>query len=57
MKKLAIISLSGGLDSSTLALKALEEGYDIFTLGFKYGQKNSPELLARQNVLSFIKSN
>lgn len=51
MKKLAIISLSGGLDSSTLLAHALASGKDVFTVGFKYGQANFPELQARKEII------
>lgn len=43
MKK-AVISLSGGLDSTCLLLKLLSEGYEVRAYGFDYGQKHSIEL-------------
>ena len=55
MHKLAIISLSGGLDSSTLLAQALHEGYSVITIGFNYGQKNIPELTQRQKIIKYFK--
>lgn len=43
MKK-AVISMSGGLDSTCLALFLLAEGYEIKAYAFDYGQKHSIEL-------------
>ena len=53
--KLAIISMSGGLDSATLCAKALYEGYDIFILNFNYNQKNAVEMKAFDNLIDFYK--
>jgi 7-cyano-7-deazaguanine synthase len=40
----AVILLSGGLDSATLMGVAASEGYDIYALTFRYGQRHSREL-------------
>ena len=40
----AILSLSGGMDSSALLLKLLKEGYKVTALTFNYGQKHDLEL-------------
>jgi len=42
--KKAIIVLSGGLDSTTCAAIALDEGYDIYCISFLYGQKHDKEI-------------
>jgi 7-cyano-7-deazaguanine synthase len=42
--KRAIVLLSGGLDSATCLLIAREEGYEVFTLSFDYGQRHGVEL-------------
>ena len=39
MKK-AILSLSGGLDSTALLLHLIEKKYEIHTISYYYGQKN-----------------
>ena len=44
MAKNAVLSLSGGMDSSTLLLHLLREGYNVTALSFDYGQKHRVEL-------------
>jgi len=39
MIKKAVVILSGGMDSTTVAYKAKNEGYDIVALHFNYGQR------------------
>ncbi len=51
MNKLCVISMSGGLDSSTLAYKALSEGYSIIPINIDYGQTNVIERKAFTNIL------
>ncbi len=41
--KLCVISMSGGLDSTTLAYKAIEDGFTILPININYGQKNAVE--------------
>ena len=43
-KKIAVISMSGGLDSTCLALKMLSEGYEVRAYAFDYGQRHRIEL-------------
>lgn len=42
--KIAVLSLSGGMDSTSLMLRLLKEGYEVYTMSFLYGQKHSIEL-------------
>jgi len=49
-KKLLVLSHSGGLDSSTLFLKALKEGYTVLPIVYKYGQANFIELEAQSRI-------
>lgn len=44
MNKKAIIVLSGGMDSSTLAYEVKEQGYDLLCVSFNYGQRHNKEL-------------
>lgn len=53
-KKYAVISLSGGMDSSTLLLRLLSEGYNITALSFDYGQKHKVELEKATELVSYI---
>jgi len=55
--KLCVISMSGGLDSTTLAMRAIEEGYTILPINIKYGQKNDVERKAFIRIKEFFKRN
>ena len=44
MNKTAVISFSGGLDSTSLLINLIQKKYDIFALSFKYGQKHILEI-------------
>lgn len=44
MTKKAVVLLSGGLDSTTNMAIAKDQGFDIYALSFRYGQRNNPEL-------------
>jgi len=43
-RPIAIVLLSGGLDSATTLAIAASEGYDCYCLSFQYGQRQSLEL-------------
>jgi len=49
-KKQAVVLLSGGLDSATVAAIASSEGFAVNALSFSYGQRHSFELKAAQRV-------
>lgn len=49
MKK-AVCLISGGLDSSVTAFIAKKQGYDIYALSFRYGQRHAKELLCAQKI-------
>jgi 7-cyano-7-deazaguanine synthase len=49
-KEKAVVLLSGGLDSTTVAAIARSEGYDVFGLSFRYGQRHAVELEAAARV-------
>ena len=52
--KQAILSLSGGMDSSTLLLHLLANGYEVTCLSFDYGQKHRVELERAQALVDFL---
>jgi 7-cyano-7-deazaguanine synthase len=49
-EKKAVVLLSGGLDSTTVMAIALSNGYDIYGLSFRYGQRHAMELEAARRV-------
>ena len=53
MKK-AVLSLSGGMDSSSLLLHLLANGYEVTALGFDYGQKHKIELERATQLVEYI---
>lgn len=48
--KKAVVLLSGGIDSSTVAAIAKAEGYEIYALSFDYGQRHRRELESARMV-------
>ena len=57
MKKQAVLSLSGGMDSSTVLLRLLTDGYEVTALSFDYGQKHKVELERAQSLVDYINNN
>ena len=57
MLKKAVLSLSGGMDSSTLLLHLLDNGYEVTALSFDYGQKHRVELERAASLVEYINSN
>lgn len=58
--KHVVVSLSGGMDSSTLFLRALAEtkktGGTVTALSFWYGQKHSVEIMRAHNLVSYVQN-
>ena len=54
MKKHVVISLSGGMDSSTLLLRCLKEYDTVTAISFDYGQKHRVELERAQSLYEYI---
>ena len=55
--KQAVLSLSGGMDSSTLLIHLLAHGYKVTALSFDYGQKHRVELERAQQLVDYINEN
>lgn len=55
MNKKAVISMSGGLDSTMLAMNLLSEGYEVKAYAFLYGQKHKIELYKLSKNIQFLK--
>jgi len=52
--KQAVLSLSGGMDSSTLLLHLLAKDYQVTCLSFDYGQKHRIELKRAEELVEYI---
>jgi 7-cyano-7-deazaguanine synthase len=48
--KPAVVLLSGGLDSATALAIARAEGFEVFALSFRYGQRHAVELESAKRV-------
>ena len=57
MAKHVVVSLSGGMDSSTLLLRALNEYKTVTALSFDYGQKHRVELDRAQSLIDYLSKN
>jgi 7-cyano-7-deazaguanine synthase len=57
MTKHVVVSLSGGMDSSTLLLRCLKEYDTVTALSFDYGQKHRVELERAQSLVDYLNSN
>lgn len=48
----AVLLLSGGLDSTTMLASALDGGFDVHAMTFRYGQRHAGEIEAARRVAS-----
>jgi 7-cyano-7-deazaguanine synthase len=55
--KHAVVSLSGGMDSSTLLLRCLDKFETVTALSFDYGQKHKVELKRAKALVDYLKRN
>ena len=53
-EKKALILLSGGLDSATVAYFAKNKGYELFAISFDYGQKHKIELESVKKIIDLL---
>jgi len=54
MAKNVVVSLSGGMDSSTLLLRCLSEYDSVTAISFDYGQKHRVELQKAQSLVDYL---
>ncbi|XHX76905.1 MAG: 7-cyano-7-deazaguanine synthase QueC [Stenomitos frigidus ULC029] len=54
MKPIAVVLLSGGLDSATVAAQGIADGYTVIALSFNYGQSHACELLAAKQIAAYL---
>lgn len=54
MPKKAVVLTSGGLDSTTVAAVAKEQGFEIYCLSFNYGQRHLQELKSAAMVAEYF---
>ena len=57
MKKHVVLSLSGGMDSSTLLLRCLKEYDSVTSISFDYGQKHRVELERAESLVNYLNQN
>src|SRR5438105_10595364 len=54
MKPKAVALLSGGLDSATTLAIARSEGFDVYALTFRYGQRHDVEIEAARRIAAAL---
>ena len=57
MAKNVVVSLSGGMDSSTLLLRCLSDYDQVTAISFDYGQKHRVELERAQSLVNYLNDN
>lgn len=50
MAKKAVVLLSGGVDSTTILAIAQSQGYEVYTISFRYGQRHALELDCAEQI-------
>lgn len=54
MNKKAVVLLSGGIDSSTTLAIAKQQGFEIYAISFRYGQRHQIELEAAKRIAASL---
>jgi 7-cyano-7-deazaguanine synthase len=54
VRKVGVILLSGGLDSTTVAAYAKQQGYELIAITLHYGQKHSKEVESAKKVAEIM---
>ena len=55
MSRLMVLSMSGGLDSTTMCMRALKDGYTVLPITYTYGQKNLIEVQVQKDLIDEFK--
>ena len=55
MNKLAVISLSGGIDSTSLLLHLISKEFIVYAVSFDYGQKHKIEIDRAKKNINYLK--
>ena len=53
-KPVAVVLVSGGLDSTTVLAIAKAQGYECYCISFDYGQRHRAELVAAENTATYL---
>ena len=56
MKKRAVVLLSGGVDSTTTLAIAQSQGYEVYAMSFRYGQRHELELDRARQIAATMKA-
>jgi 7-cyano-7-deazaguanine synthase len=54
MTKKAVCLISGGLDSAVAAYIAKKQGYELYALTFRYGQRHTKELSCAKKITKAV---
>lgn len=54
MNKKAVVLLSGGIDSTTTLAIATDQGFDVYAISFRYGQRHQIELEAARQIAASV---
>ena len=56
-RKVAVMALSGGMDSTTLLMRLLADSYEVNAISYNYGQKHLVEIQRAQANLTYLAKN
>ena len=56
-RKVAVMALSGGMDSTSLLMRLLADGYEVNAISYNYGQKHLVEVQRAQANLTYLSQN